>query len=119
MIEIVIAMFLLAVLALAFLPMLVHGLTQSVANSTLASATQLVTQQVEILRSKTLCTELAPMEFTVPRDRAVGLKVSRIINGVCPDVGYPRTISVTITVKRADNNAVVSSAASRIFVGAK
>ena len=55
-IEIVISMFLLGLLATAFLPLLVQGLKQSAANATLATATQLANDQIELARSATKCT---------------------------------------------------------------
>ena len=53
MLEIVISMFLIGLLAVAFLPFLVQGLTQSAANRTLAAATQLLNTEFENARAQT------------------------------------------------------------------
>ncbi|KGJ82349.1 hypothetical protein GY21_00845 [Cryobacterium roopkundense] len=47
LIEIAVSMFLLALLAVAFLPFLVQGVRQSSANGTLATGTQLVNKEME------------------------------------------------------------------------
>ena len=50
-IEIVISMFLLALLAMFFLPLLVQGMKISVQNANLATASQLVSQQLDLVRT--------------------------------------------------------------------
>lgn len=49
-VEIVISMFLLLIIAVAFLPLMIQGYRLSVMNSTVATATQLANQQVERVR---------------------------------------------------------------------
>lgn len=51
MIEIIVSMFMLALLAIAFLPVLIQGLKASDANARLATATQLVNQGIEQARN--------------------------------------------------------------------
>ncbi|MGH1525679.1 type IV pilus modification PilV family protein [Leifsonia sp. L25] len=48
--EVLVAMFLLAVIAVAIIPILVQGLRLSVQNATVATATQLANQQIEQVR---------------------------------------------------------------------
>src|SRR5690606_19206762 len=48
LIEVMVAMFLLAILALALLPLLVNGLQLAVTNTTLAAATQLANDRIRI-----------------------------------------------------------------------
>jgi type II secretory pathway pseudopilin PulG len=51
LVEIVVSMFLLALLAISFLPLLITSLKVTVSNATLATATQLVNQDLEVARS--------------------------------------------------------------------
>jgi type II secretory pathway pseudopilin PulG len=51
LVEIVVSMFLLALLAISFLPLLITSLKVTVSNTTIATATQLVNQDLEIARS--------------------------------------------------------------------
>jgi type II secretory pathway pseudopilin PulG len=122
LVEIVVALFLLAVLALAFLPVLVQGLKQSAINATNATATQLVNRQIETARTITTCSgiqtyqaELIPTEQDT---RGVGLQATRTV-GACPAAAsYPGTVSVVIKVTRVDTGAVVSTASTLVFLGA-
>lgn len=123
MIEIVISMFLLALLAIAFLPLLVQGVKHSSSNSTLAAATQLVNDEMELARSRTTCSSLTATSYSVPDPRGVTLQVARTVGGSCPaatvppaTATYPRTVPVTVTVTRSDTGVVVSSASTLIFV---
>ncbi|TFB96787.1 hypothetical protein E3O42_16750 [Cryobacterium adonitolivorans] len=125
MIEIVISMFLLALLAVAFLPLLVQGVKQSSANSTLAAATQLVNNEMELARSRLTCSSLTPTSYSVADPRGVTLNVVRtgMAAGSCPtqtvppaSPTYPITVPMTVTVTRADTGAVVSSARTIISV---
>lgn len=51
LIEAVVSMLIIAALAVAFLPLLITGLKQSAANSTLAFATQLVSEQMSLAQA--------------------------------------------------------------------
>jgi len=118
LIEIVVAMFLLAVLAIAFLPVLVQGIAQSSANGTLAAATQLVNREMENARAQTTCSGLTADTFTVPDDRGVTLRVTRTVGDACPATAasYPITVPLEVTVARTDTGDLVSSATTLIFV---
>jgi type II secretory pathway pseudopilin PulG len=125
MIEIVISMFLLALLAIAFLPLLVQGVRQSAVNSSLAAATQLVNNEMELARSRTTCSSLTATTFSVVDSRGLTLQLSRTVGGTCPAATvppaaptYPMTVPVTVTVTRTDTGAVLSSATTLIFVAA-
>ncbi|MBG6213160.1 type II secretory pathway pseudopilin PulG [Cryobacterium sp. CAN_C3] len=123
MIEIVISMFLLALLAIAFLPLLVQGVKQSSVNSSLAAATQLVNNEMELARSRTTCSSLTATTFSVLDPRGITLQVARTVGGSCPAAtvppaapAYPITVPVTVTVTRSDTGAVLSSASTLVFV---
>jgi prepilin-type N-terminal cleavage/methylation domain-containing protein len=113
-IEIVVAMFLLALLSMAILPLLVQGMKLSTANATLAAATQLANQQIELVRSQSLCSAIVPATTSVTT-QGVTLQASRTVGSACPVSGYPITIPVLVSVTRADTNAVVASAKTLVF----
>jgi len=112
LIEIVVAMFLLALLAVAFLPLLVQGITQSSANATLAEATQLVNREMENARAQTTCSGLT----AEPIPDNDSLSVTRNVDLCDPDALYPITVAVEVSVARTDTGALVSSATTLIFV---
>lgn len=114
LIEIVVAMFLLAIVSMSVLPLLVQGMKLSSANATLAAATQLANQQIEMVRSQTLCGSIVPATSTVTT-QGVNLQVSRTVGSTCPIVGYPITVPVSVSVTRTDTNAVVASATTLVF----
>lgn len=114
LIEIVVAMFLLAIVSMAVLPLLVQGLKSSSVNATLATATQLANQQIEQVRSQSLCSAIVPATSTVTT-QGVTLNVSRTIGPSCPVSGYPITVPVSVSVTRTDTNAVITSAKTLVF----
>lgn len=115
LIEIMVAMMLLAVLALAVLPTLVTGLRTAATNATLATSTGLVNQQLEDARSRTTCGALAAPPFSATDTRGAVLTVTRSVAS-CPVGGYPRAISVSISVTRAVTGVTVSSASTLVYV---
>lgn len=115
LIEIVVAMFLLAIVTMAVLPLLVQGLKLSASNATVAAATQLANQQVELVRSQSLCGAIVPATTTATA-QGVALQVSRTIGITCPASGYPITVPVSVRVTRTDTSAVVATAKTLIFV---
>lgn len=115
LIEIVVAMFLLAIVTLAVLPLLVQGLKLSASNATVAAATQLANQQVESLRSKSLCSDIAPAATTATAQGVV-LQISRTVGTTCPVLGYPITVPVSVSVTRTDTSVVVATVNTLIFV---
>jgi prepilin-type N-terminal cleavage/methylation domain-containing protein len=118
LIEIVISMFLLALLAMAFLPVLAQGLKQSAANATLVTATQLVQQSIEGAKSQTTCTAILAATSTVSDARGISVTIARTV-GECPLIGYPTTVPVTVAVTRNDTGAVLSTAKTLVFVAVR
>ncbi|HCG00692.1 MAG TPA: hypothetical protein DEV93_09130 [Chloroflexi bacterium] len=116
-IEVMVAMMLLAILTVAILPSLVSALRTSSTNATLATATGLVNQQMEDARSHvpSTCGSLAASDYTITDTRGVVLKVARTVP-TCPLAGYPRAISVTVQVTRLTTGAALSSASTLVFV---
>ncbi|GAA2078631.1 hypothetical protein GCM10009840_12070 [Pseudolysinimonas kribbensis] len=117
LVEIVVSMFMLAILAMAFLPILVQGLKQSSSNATLATATQLVNQQLQKAQAKgpqcTLVESVAGMQqLTDPQ--GVEIQVTTSV-GACP-TAVGGTVSVTVSAVRQDSGDTVASASTLVYV---
>ncbi len=119
LIEIVVAMFMLAVLSLTFLPILIQGIKQSGENGTRATATQIVQHQMENARAQSGdCSDVGLLTgtTTVTDTRNVVL-VTTVVIGACPS-SYPGTVQVTATVKKQGSSQTLASASTLVFVGA-
>ena len=125
LVEVVVAMFMLALLALAFLPLLIQGIKQSAQSATIATATQFVHDQLDSARVQaqagacSAITALASTDFrpggtALTDSRGVPLQLSRT-PGACP-TPYPSTVSFTVKVVRTDTGQTVSQATTLIFV---
>ena len=118
LIEIVVSMFLIALLAMAFLPLLIQSLKASTANTSASIATQLVGQQLEQLRSvPTTCAAVTAFLGTDPAavtdDRGVILTIDRQQVGACPST-YPGTVKVRVTV--SSGGGILSEASTLVMV---
>ncbi len=119
LVEVVVAMMLLAVLAVAFLPVLIQGLQSAAVNATRATANQLVNLQMETASSQgadcSLITDLPNASVSnVVDKRGVTLVTTRTA-GTCP-ASYPGTVAFTVRVARQDTGAVLSTATTLIYV---
>lgn len=119
LIEVVIAMMLLAILAVAFLPVLIQGLRLSADNATRATANQLANMQLETARALGGdCSDIVALEtVSVPNvtdKRNVTLVTTRDA-GSCP-AAYPGTVEFSVTVTRLDTGATLSTATTLIYV---
>ena len=120
LIEIVVSMLLLALLAMAFLPMIIQSLTLTRSNTTLATASQLVNRELDLARSQaTTCAGLTSFSAAVvpvtTDQRGVALQPQRVV--VCP-TSYPGTARFTSTVVESGTTKVISSSVTLIFVSA-
>ena len=117
LVEILVSMFLLALIAIAFLPVLVSGLQQSARNATLATATQLVHARMELARNAdpecAAVTSLAGATTTTD-PRGVTITVTTTAAS-CPAT-YPGTVRVSASAVRGDTGAEVARAATLVFV---
>lgn len=111
MVEIVVALFMLAVLAIAFLPLLVQGLQLSAENATRATATQIAQDRLEVARTQsTSCSAIktaleSDIVSLVKDPRGIEFKVKTVV-GTCPAaLTTPGTISVKVEVRRTDDAA--------------
>lgn len=101
MIEIVVSMFMLALLAMSFLPVLYNGLTAAASNARLATATQLVNQSIELARGGfASCQELQTfVGIAVTREdgRGTTLQATRSLpDGCTPNDGLPERVVVSV-----------------------
>jgi type II secretory pathway pseudopilin PulG len=122
MIEIVVSMFLIALIAVAFIPVLIQGMRISVVNTSIATATQLVTQNMEEARSRgTNCTDLKaftdqPVSPVVDK-RGVSFQAKRdpiTCTGTSAD--YPKTVPFRVKVTETGSTVELASAATLLLV---
>ena len=118
--EIMVAMFILAILSIAILPLLVQALQVSAQNATIASATQLMQNHVEQVRSVQTCDGLdsiAGVNTTVADSRGVSFDITgEVIGDDCPDV-LPGVIEYRVDVARNDApTEVLSSTTTLVLV---
>lgn len=110
MVEVVVALLLFAVMAMATVPLLIRGYQASSHNSTIATANQLAMERLELARSTAIggtCAELRAAvepEVTVTDGRGVKLKVSATVGASCTqtagsEASQPRLASVTAVVR--------------------
>lgn len=122
LVEIIVSMFLLALLSIAFLPLLITSMRTTVVNSTTATATQLVNQQMELARGAgDTCTELTLFKVaalaTVTDSRGVSYQPERTV-GSCTALAadYPATVAVTVSAVPSTGASV--SATTLIYLRA-
>lgn len=124
MVEIVVSLFMLGVLSVAFLPLLIQGLQLSAQNATRATATQILQDRMEYSRTySTSCAALvSALETTAVSTtqdpRGISFQVVTDV-GTCPaPAALPSTVSITVTVRRTDDLTAVplATATSLLFV---
>ncbi|MDH6179893.1 Tfp pilus assembly protein PilV [Microbacteriaceae bacterium SG_E_30_P1] len=125
LIEIVVSMFLIALIAIAFLPFLINSYGTTRTNTTLATATQLLDQQFDQLRqlSTRNCAGLTTfknradttLDRVVDTERNVTLTVSRTF--ACPsNAAQTGSEKMTISILDSTSGRVVTSASTIVFV---
>lgn len=120
LVEIIIGMFLLALLAVAFLPLLVDALRATVRNATVATASQVLGGELDGLSAvPRTCQDLTVWESssaTVTVDeRATEFTPVRSVTG-CPPADYPATVEVTIAVDVSSDANVNVEATTLVIV---
>ena len=124
-IEVVISMFLLGLLSISFIPLLINSVKNSGSNTTIATATQIVNQQIEGARAVRSAVATAPSCSDITKFLQVTLAPVIDPRGVtlipqwdptvCP-TGYPGVVRARVTVTRSGNATPVASAVTLIFV---
>jgi len=122
LVEIVVSMFLLALLAVAFLPLLIESLRVSVTNSKVATANQILSEQLDaIALVDRTCAAFDAFESaaipTVTDARGTVYQADRDVTG-CTPASYPAPVTIVLTVSvvgtpeigsRATTTAIVES----------
>lgn len=124
-IEVVISMFLLGVMAVSFIPLLINSVKDNATNTTIATATQIVNEQIEGARA------VRSLESTIPScddvtqflnitpapvkdPRGVTL-IPKWTTASCPTV-YPGVVRAHVSVTKLNSIAPIASAVTMIFV---
>lgn len=102
LVEIIIAMFLLAILSVAFLPVLISSLQLSIRNATTSTATQVLSEQLdELVATPPTCADLqaygAVTPATVTDRRGVEYRPARSVPA-CDTLTYPAIVTVVLSV---------------------
>lgn len=120
LIEIVVSIFIIGIIAVSFLPVLVNTLVMSARNVTVATAGQLITDELDTARRMvTTCTELNTFiaETVPPFTDSRGIQLTAVRSaGSCSD-RVPGVVALTISVVRSDDNSRVSTASTLLNVG--
>jgi Tfp pilus assembly protein PilV len=125
MIEVVISLFLLSILSFSFIPLLVNSIKSTGTNTTIATATQIVNQQIEGARAVRSPTSTTPSCLDVTNYLSVTLASVTDPRGVtllpkwdptsCPST-YPGVVRTRISVTRSGLSNVLAQATTLIFV---
>lgn len=116
LIEVVVSMFLLALLAVAFAPVLISSIQASAANTSTATATQLVNERMQIAQSSgPVCATVAGLvgSAILIDSRDVEIEVTTTV-GACP-VGVG-TVRVESVAERTDTDEELARASTLVYV---
>lgn len=116
LVEIVVALFLLALLSLAFLPLLINSLQQTIRNATISTATQVLNEQLDaVLAAEPTCAALTAFEVAAPGPttdrRGVVYQATRSVPD-CSSLTFPASITVDLGVELSNttvNDLAVST----------
>jgi Tfp pilus assembly protein PilV len=132
LIEVVVSMFMLAVISMSFLPMLITAMKASVTNATVATSNQLINSQLELVRSAntdsrtcasvialfadsaTLFTATDANGKVLSSHRELVVSSSTGSNG-CP-TSLPGTVSVHVWVTEAGSTTHVADTTTYVYV---
>ena len=119
LIEVVVAMFLLGIVALGLIPGLVGSLKVSAENTNIATASQLVNQQIDAARVGTpTCATLTTYKNQVlpPVVDRRGVSFQPIRNSLTCTAGAPGIAKVSVSVTLTGSSAVLASATTYVYV---
>lgn len=124
-IEVVVSMFLLGLLSISFIPLLVNSWKSTGMNTTIATATQIVNEQIEGARAVRSSTATAPSCNDVVEFLQVTLAPVKDPRGVtlvpqwdstsCPST-YPGVVRARVSVTRSGYATPVASAVTFVYV---
>lgn len=120
LVEIVVSMFLLALLAVAFLPLLIESLRVSVTNSKVATANQILSEQLDaIALVPRTCAAFDAFESvaipTVTDERGAVYQADRDVTG-CTPASYPAPVTVVLTVSVVGDTSIGARATTTAIV---
>lgn len=118
LVEVVVAMLLLGVIAVALLPALWQGILLSSQQSSTATATRLLNARIEEARAGESCAGIAAIDDVrtpTPTDGAGADLVVTFVGGAAPACNAPSTVSFTVQVADA-SGTVLASAAAIVYV---
>jgi len=123
--EVVVSMFLLSIMAMSYIPLLLNSIKDTATNTTIATATQIVNEQIEgarAIRSQEATTpscadvtaflDVTPAPVVDPRGITL---VPRWTAPVCP-VTYPGVVRAEVSVTKLNASTPIASAVTLIFV---
>ncbi|SFN93026.1 hypothetical protein [Mycetocola miduiensis] len=116
-VEIVVSMFLLALLAMAFLPLLIQGMTASVKSATVATASQLLNQQLDLVRAvPPNCAAVQAFDDAVVPSTtdARGTAFQPVREVLACPASYPGVVNVKVMVKEGAD--VLAEAVTLVYV---
>ena len=124
LVEVVVAILVLALISIALLPLLIQGIKQSAQTAAIASAVQLANSQIDLARAQaSTCTGvLATPTVSVSSSatyRGVPLgvvKTFRTFPLPAPSATSPGTIAFTATVTRSDTGQTLAQVSTKIYV---
>ncbi len=124
-IEVIMSLFLLSLLSISFIPVLVSSIRSTGTNTTIATATQIVNQEIEGARAVRSPTATAPSCFDITQFLQVTLASVTDPRGVvllpkwdttsCP-TSYPGVVRARVSVTRSGSATTVAQAVTYIFV---
>jgi prepilin-type N-terminal cleavage/methylation domain-containing protein len=119
LVELIVAVAILVIISLSLVPVLANGVKQSAANTTLATASQIANQMIELAAAQpTTCSTFNTYGIlssqTTVDPRGVTLVATNSV-AACP-TGFPSSRVFTTTVTRQDTGAVLVSASTRVYV---
>lgn len=124
-IEVVVSLFLLSILSLSFIPLLINSIKSTGMNTTMATATQIVNQEIEGARAVRSPTSTSPSCYDITQFLQVTLApvtdprnvtlVPKWDNATCPS-SYPGVVRVRVAVTRSGYSSPVAQAITLIFV---
>lgn len=124
-IEVVISMFLISLLSISFIPLLVNSIKSTGKNTTIATATQIVNQEIEGARAVRSPTSTTPSCLDITNFLNVTVASVTDPRGVtllpkwdattCPS-SYPGVVRARVSVTRSGSTAIVAQAVTLIYV---
>lgn len=120
LVEIVVSMFLLALLAVAFLPLLIDALRVSVVNSKVATSNQILSEQLDaVALVDRTCAAFDAFESvaipTVTDARGTVYQADRDVTG-CAPATYPAAVTIVLTVTVVGEPSIGSRATTTAIV---